>query len=85
MNIIQDKKVITRNVHSCWGCGRKYPAKTEMRRTVSVDGGEIGSAYWCKVCSEFMDTLDADEAEDGFCPSDLLRYEEHPFNKEKSA
>lgn len=54
MDILTDKKVTTRKPHVCHGCAHSYPSKTEMRYTTSVDGGEIGCAYWCKTCDEVI-------------------------------
>ncbi len=54
MDVLTDKKVVTRKSHQCHGCGHSYPAKSEMRYTTSVDGGDMSSAYWCKTCDEVI-------------------------------
>ena len=77
MDVISSKKVKTRKDHNCWGCTRKFPAGTEMQATACVDEGTVTTAYWCKECEEFMDTLPRDETEDGFRFGDLLNYEEY--------
>lgn len=66
MDILTNKKVITRKSHLCHGCATSYPSKSEMRYTTSVDAGEIGSAYWCKTCDEVISqTYDHYDLQDG--------------------
>jgi thiol-disulfide isomerase/thioredoxin len=48
-----------------------------MERIVSTEGGIISSAYWCKTCMEFMETLEAFEREDGFEYGGLLNYDNY--------
>ncbi len=55
METLQYKKVKTRKEHNCWGCARPFPAGSVLLYTVTVDGGDFGSSYWCDVCRETMD------------------------------
>ena len=77
MDIIADKYVVTRKPHRCWGCMRIFPVKTNMRYSVSVDGGIITGCYWCKDCDDFGKTLDYDETQDGFAMGEFLNYPEY--------
>ena len=77
MGHIKTTEVITRKEHRCWGCMRTFPAKTIMEVSVCVDAGELLRTYTCKDCSDFIQTLDAYELEDGFCEGDLLNYDEY--------
>ena len=66
MEVLTNKNVVTRKAHLCHGCAISYPAKTEMKYTTSVDGGEISSAYWCKTCDDVInDTYDYFDLQDG--------------------
>lgn len=66
MYVLTDKNVRTRKSHQCFGCGHVYEAKTEMRYTTSVDGGDISSAYWCKTCDEVIkETYDYHDLQNG--------------------
>lgn len=50
MTTIVDLIVKTRKAHCCWGCGREFPAGTDMQFITTVDGGDLISSYWCPVC-----------------------------------
>ena len=77
MNLIKEKKVITRKPRRCWGCTRLFSEKTKMHFVVSVDCGEISNAYWCEDCQDFMSTLHPDDCQDGFAMGELLNYDEY--------
>lgn len=77
MDVIGSRNVSTRKEHICWGCSRKFPAGMKMRVVTCADAGRISTAYWCKSCCDFMDTLPSYETEDGFGPGDLLNYDEY--------
>jgi hypothetical protein len=53
MAFLENKDVITRKEHCCFGCGRKFPKGSKLNFSKTVDGGEFSSAYWCKTCSEY--------------------------------
>ncbi len=83
MKTISVKKVITRKPHHCWGCTALFPKGANLEICVSVDGGQIMSAYWCDTCVAFMHTLDLWDLQDGFDYGDLLNYPEYkPFIQE---
>ena len=77
MDTLSNKDVITRKEHKCWGCMRLFPPKTKMQCVTSIDAGEIGKAYWCKDCQDYMVGLDYWELADGFCEGDLLNYDDY--------
>lgn len=51
--MISSKTVITRKIHSCWGCGFKYPQGTKMQRNTCSNDGKIASSYWCPTCQKY--------------------------------
>ena len=71
MDTISNKTVTTRKPHFCWGCGRTFPARSQMRVTVTADGGAVDLAYWCEVCDEVMRSLDPYDLEEGFGLGDV--------------
>jgi hypothetical protein len=76
MDVLTDKKVVTRKGQQCHGCMRSYPPKTEMRYTTSVDGGDISSAYWCKTCDEVIaETYDYHDLQDGIMFGDVRAFD----------
>jgi len=50
MNILTDKNVKTRKSHICWGCGRVFPSKSDLRLIEIVGPAGFTHAYWCSVC-----------------------------------
>ena len=52
-DILVDKMVVTRKKHKCWGCAETFPAGTNLRYLVNVDGGDFAASYWCKTCNEY--------------------------------
>ena len=56
MTVIDQATVRTRKPHRCWGCGRLYGPGTDMRTTVTADGGRLTRAYWCPICMTVMAT-----------------------------
>jgi hypothetical protein len=68
------------------GCGRIYPKGSRMSFIVAVDGGDIMQSYWCETCDDFWRILEGDEIpQDGIFVGDLLEYDNHPFNLEKTS
>lgn len=53
MDTLENKDVVTRKEHHCFGCGRKFPKGSKLNFNKIVDGGTISSAYWCPVCIEY--------------------------------
>lgn len=53
-DILRRQTVKTRKPHRCWGCGKEYPAGSEMANAAYVDGGRAFSCYWCKTCEGYM-------------------------------
>ncbi|QNO18984.1 hypothetical protein [Caproicibacterium amylolyticum] len=44
----------TRKPHRCFGCGKTYPAGSQMVNAAYEDDGSVDSCYWCKTCQEYM-------------------------------
>lgn len=84
MEILEQKNVMTRKKHNCWGCKRKFKKGTDMLYVTSVDAGSFNHTYWCDDCQEFIDTLEYWETEDGWLYGELLDYDDHRkyINKE---
>lgn len=53
MDILEDKTVITRKDHHCYGCARKFPKNSQLQVITSVDAGEFSRAYWCDTCISY--------------------------------
>lgn len=53
---IREKEVITRKEHKCWGCCKKFPAKTKMFLNTSItENNEILSCYFCEDCKKYIE------------------------------
>jgi len=83
MDVIAETKVKIRKPRHCWGCEVEYLAGTLMNRVVSVDGGNIQSAYWCKTCDDYLTEHRHDiDFDNGFDYGDLLNFDDYiPFNE----
>ncbi len=68
MRVISSDIITTRKEHNCWGCTTELPKGSRVRRTVTEDGGQIGTAYWCGRCDKILVSIDPD---DGICYGDL--------------
>lgn len=53
MDVLEDKTVVTRKEHHCFGCGRKFLKGSKLHYVKSIDGSDFSSAYWCSVCDEY--------------------------------
>lgn len=49
MDVLARKTVKTRAKHICFGCGRAFPAGTQMERSCVVDG-TAWTCYLCPAC-----------------------------------
>lgn len=54
VDLLQSKKVKTRKVHICQGCGKKLEKGENIQADTLVDGGEIWRFYHCDDCWEYM-------------------------------
>ena len=64
------KIVKTRKQHTCFGCGRKFEAGTQMEAFTTVEAGfSIFSGHLCLTCAEISSDL---EYGDEYCFGDLL-------------
>ena len=66
-DILENKRVITRKQHQCWGCNRKFPKGSSMSVFVSAENGNIVRSYWCNDCERVWDKYKncGDEIGDG--------------------
>ena len=78
MDIIFHGKVKTRKSHHCWGCMKPIPIGSTVKKTTTVDSGEISSAWWCDICDAFFGTLSMYDQMDGFTYGELRDYEGYP-------
>ena len=53
-DILRWQTVKTRKPHKCWGCGKAYPAGSELTHAAYADGGTVYDCYWCPTCEEYM-------------------------------
>lgn len=78
MKVLATRKVKTRKPHKCWGCCRPIPVGATVSESVSVDGRQAMSSYWCSTCEEFIKTLPFWERVDGWDFGGLLEYDNYP-------
>lgn len=45
MDVLTQKLVKTRKPHTCFGCGRTFPASTRMEFSTIADGGTVDNSY----------------------------------------
>jgi len=62
--VISNKLVYTRKEHTCWGCGIKFPSRSDMSIMTEVRDGKILSTSWCEVCNDFVKKPDFDWYDD---------------------
>lgn len=67
--IIAHKYVKTRKPHICFGCARKFPKGSILKREAVVDGGTVYTCYICPDCEDYLDSVDYTGEE--FCYGDL--------------
>lgn len=67
--IISHKYVKTRKPHNCFGCARKFPKGSILKREAVADGGVVFTAYMCPDCEDYLHSKDYDG--DEFCYGDL--------------
>ena len=53
-DILRWHEVKTRKSHKCWGCGKEYPAGSQMISAAYADEGTVSGGYWCETCQEYM-------------------------------
>jgi hypothetical protein len=54
-NILREKVVKTRKIHTCWGCWTQFPVGEQMHCQVVADGGEVATHYTCHHCQAWLD------------------------------
>lgn len=54
MEALTQKLVKTRKPHTCFGCGRAFPAGTAMEFSTIADGGTVNNSYLCETCVEVV-------------------------------
>lgn len=54
---INEKIVIVRKSHVCFGCGREFPKGTEMKYSFQTDGSGAFGSYLCSTCQKVEEKL----------------------------
>lgn len=52
--LIREKLVKTRKDHICFGCGRLFPAGTNMSFNVTAEDGVANNFYLCDTCQDVV-------------------------------
>lgn len=81
MHILKDKIVKIRKHHSCWGCGREFPAGSTLRKVVTVDAGDFAHTYWCAVCNEMWEQRPMWLQEEGIGEGELFSNDPELWNE----
>lgn len=66
--LLNQKIVVTRKPHNCFGCGRSFPAGTLMR-SETVKDFKLFRYYLCCTCQDLVDIMDP---QDEYYYGDLL-------------
>ena len=72
--ILHWNHIKTRKPHRCFGCGKRYPANSDMIHAAYTDGGQAYGCYWCPTCNKYM--LRNFEPGDEVCAGEI--YENDP-------
>lgn len=51
MNTLKSKWVITRKMHTCFGCCNRHPIGSNMHYFAGVVDGDFSTSYTCQLCS----------------------------------
>jgi hypothetical protein len=78
---LKDIVVKIKKNRQCWGCGKIIVPGFEMRYTVGVNEGEFQYAYWCEICSEYMNKHN-EIMKDGVFFSDFIGEEDYDTFKD---
>ena len=54
MELVREKRLITKKSHKCFGCGREFPKGTDMKYEVWADDGSAYNSYLCETCCELV-------------------------------
>ena len=57
MEALTQKLVKTRKPHTCFGCGRRYPAGSTMEFAAIADGGTVNNSYLCETCVQVVNEI----------------------------
>jgi hypothetical protein len=60
MDVLTQKLVKTRKPHTCFGCGRAFPAGTSMEFSTIADDGTVNNSYLCKTCVDVVDQISSE-------------------------
>lgn len=71
MEALTQKLVKTRKPHTCFGCGRRYPAGTTMEFAAIADGGTVNNSYLCETCMEVVAEISNESGYFEYCFGDL--------------
>lgn len=74
--VLDDEFVKTRKQHRCFGCTRRFPVGSTLRRQTSVDSDGIQTTYMCTVCLKVHARNAEAEGDDCFYYGDLREFHE---------
>lgn len=60
MDVLTQKLVKTRKPHTCFGCGRTFPAGASMEFSTIADGGMVNNSYLCRTCIDVVDQISSE-------------------------
>lgn len=63
MHILRIEERKARKLHKCFGCCEPIQPKERYTFVISVDGGELIQAKWCKYCAEIIDAEGCSEGD----------------------
>ncbi len=52
--VLDNRVVLTRSRHQCWGCLEDFPPGSRMRVCKCADGGVLSTTYWCNTCDAYV-------------------------------
>ncbi len=80
-----NRDVITRKEHQCWGCAGWRPKGSTMRHCVNVEYGKFNHSYFCEECEDVAQKVGFWDDQRGGCELGAIRenYGEY-FKQEES-
>lgn len=59
--VLRYKRVMTRKLHICFGCGREFDPPAKMVSAACTDCGTVYSYYLCKTCDDIVSEIQYDD------------------------
>lgn len=77
MDILFDKIVKTRKIHTCHQCFKEFNKYTYMRCNTIVNDGDIYTIYICEDCEEKLKSVDYSDFDDNCIPEGYIYEIDH--------